>query len=379
MTEVTASPASVLFGQLLPGPMVRMFDEAGGPVPGDPACPLPLPETMLELYAGMVTGRAIEIAATALARQGAMAAYPAALGQEACQVGAVSALARRDWLFPTYRDTVALVTRGVEPAEALAGPLGRRHAGYDPYAHASAPMCTPLATHAPHGVGFAYAARYRGEDTVALVLLGDGATSEGDFHVALNFAAVLTVPVVFLVQNNQYAISTPVRRQSAAPSLAHKAIGYGVPGALVDGNDVLAVYCATEAAVHRARDGGGPALIEAVTFRTAPHTTTDDPSRYRTAAEEARWRSRDPLVRYAAYLAGRGLLTDELADRLQRSADVVADNLRRQIDEAAPPDPHEVFRHVYAQPPATLLAQATDLELEDLDAQPGHGAERGAP
>ena len=249
---------------------------------------------LLELHHRMVLARRFDTQATALTKQGRLAVYPSAHGQEAAEIGAVLALREQDWLFPTYRDTMAVVSRGLDPAEVLTLLRGDWHCGYDPYEHRVAPQCTPLATSALHAVGVAHAARVKHEDAVALAMLGDGATSEGDTHVALNFAAVWKAPVVFFVQNNGYAISVPLAKQTAAPSLAHKGIGYGIPALMVDGNDAAAVYAAVRRAVASAAAGAGPVLIEALTYRVEPHTNADDATRYRTAEEVAHWVARDP-------------------------------------------------------------------------------------
>src|ERR1700728_4789025 len=249
--------------RLLPTDAPLTLVDADGQAVPSAGLGLPADDVLLALYRKMVLGRRFDVQATALTKQGRLAVYPSARGQEASQIGAVAPLRQRDWLFPTYRDSMAVVSRGGDPGEVLTLLKGDWHCGYDPYAHRVAPQCTPLATHAPHAVGLAHAARLKGEDTVALVMLGDGATSEGDTHAALNFAAVWNSPVVFFVQNNGYAISVPVARQSAAPSLAAKGIGYGIPGLLVDGHDPAAVYSAVRQAVESAA-GGGPTLIEAL-------------------------------------------------------------------------------------------------------------------
>ena len=236
----------------------------------------------------MVRGRRFDTQATALTKQGRLAVYPSSRGQEACQVGATLALREQDWLFPTYRDSVAIVSRGVAADEVLSLLRGEWHCGYDPYEQRVAPQCTPLATNTLHAVGVAHAAKARGRDEVALALLGDGATSEGDTHEALNFAAVWQAPVVFLVQNNGYAISVPLAKQTAAPSLAYKGIGYGMRSMLVDGNDAAAVHAAVTEAVEHAAAGHGPTLIEALTYRIEAHTNADDATRYRSAGRGGR-------------------------------------------------------------------------------------------
>lgn len=326
------------------------------------------PGLLHELHRQLVLGRRFNQQATTLTRQGRIAVYPASTGQEACQVAAAMVLSSQDWLFPTYRDTLAVVARGVRPIDALTLMRGHAHSGYDPYTHRIAPLATPLATQAAHAVGLAHAARLRAaadpasaEDLVALALVGDGATSEGDFHEALNFAGVLGTPVVFLVQNNGYAISVPLARQSAAPTLAHKAVGYGIVGRLVDGNDVLAVHRVLSEAVAHARAGRGPVLVEAITYRLEAHTNADDASRYRPAGEVDAWRARDPVTLFERHLRDVGLLDDARADAVARAAEELAAHIRAQFDAAPAPDPGSLFEHVYAQPTAQLREQAADL------------------
>jgi pyruvate dehydrogenase E1 component alpha subunit len=229
---------------LLPSPSpVRFVDQDAKPAPLDEHGDYEAPPMALvkQAYRQMVIGRRFDEEATALTRQGRLAVYPSSRGQEACQVGGVLVLQPQDWLFPTYRDSMSLVTRGIDVVEALGLLRGDWHCGYDPMKTRVAPQCTPLATHAPHAAGLAYAARRRGKDTVVMAFVGDGGTSEGDFHEALNFAAVFKAPVVFLIQNNRYAISVPLARQSAAPTLAYKGVGYGVRSEQVDGNDAVGV------------------------------------------------------------------------------------------------------------------------------------------
>lgn len=326
---------------------VRLID-ADGVVTADPDYPLPDGETLLAAYRGLVEARRINDQASALVRQGRLAVYPSSHGQEACQVGAALAIAAEDWLFPTYRDAVAIIGRGVSPADAMVLLKGDWHSGYDVRAHRVAPQATPLATQLLHAVGFAYAAARRGDDTVVLALCGDGATSEGDFHEAMNFAAVFGVPVVFFVQNNEFAISVPLARQTAAPSLAHKAIGYGLPGQRVDGNDVAAVLAVLGEAVDRARAGGGPSLVEAHTYRMQAHTNADDDTRYRERAEVQAWVERDPLVRLRTHLRATGALDEAREAEYAASADEIAAALRTALNTDADLDPEDLFRFVTA-------------------------------
>nr|WP_240666063.1 pyruvate dehydrogenase (acetyl-transferring) E1 component subunit alpha [Agromyces sp. LHK192] len=326
---------------------MRLVDEHGEAV-SDPQYPAPDTGRLVEAYRALVQGRRVNEQCSALVRQGRLAVYPSSHGQEACQVAAALALRDGDWLFPTYRDSVAVIARGVDPAQALVLLRGDWHSGYDPNDFNVAPQATPLATQLLHAVGFAHAAALRGEPTVVLAMCGDGATSEGDFHEALNFAAVFHVPVVFFVQNNEFAISVPLSRQTAAPSLAHKAIGYGMPGERVDGNDVAALLAVLDRAVSRARSGEGPSLIEAHTYRMQAHTNADDDTRYRERDEVQAWISRDPLVRVQAYLRGAGAIDDTAEAGFAADAEVVAQQLREAMNSDPELDPEDLFRYVYA-------------------------------
>ena len=318
---------------------------------------LPAADVLLRGLAGMVTARRFNEQANVLVRQGRLAVYPSSFGQEACQVAAAQVLADGDWLFPTYRDTAAAVARGVDPVDVLGLLKGDWHSGYDPYEHRVAPLTTPLATQLPHAVGVAHAARLRGESTVVLAMCGDGATSEGDFHEALNFAAVFRAPVVFFVQNNQYAISVPLARQSVAPSLAHKGVGYGIPGEQVDGNDLAALLDVLSGAVGRARAGAGPQLVEGRTYRVQAHTNADDATRYRSDDEVAEWAAKDPLRRLETYLRAEGILDDARAAAFAGAAEEVALRTRNGINRDVEPNPGDLFRFVYSEPTPQLVEQ----------------------
>lgn len=350
---------------------IRLIAPDGSAVPCERYGAAP-PVELLARYRSMVRGRRFNEQASALTRQGRLAVYPSSHGQEACQVAAAAALRPGDWLFPTYRDAVAVMERGVDPVEILTWLKGDRHCGYDPLAHHVAPQATPLATQLLHAVGVAHAARLKGEDTVVMALCGDGATSEGDFHEALNFAAVFSAPVVFLVQNNKYAISVPVSHQTHAPSLAHKGIGYGMPAALVDGNDVAALDAVLGEAVASAAAGGGPVLVEADTYRVQPHTNADDPSRYRSDEEVAAWRARDPLTRLRAYLRADGVLDDDAEAAVATEAEELAARIRDGIGQGRTPDPDGLFEHVHTTITPQLRAQR-DLLRAELAAE---GAQR---
>lgn len=335
---------------------VQLIDTLGT-LTADAAYPAPNTERMMQAYAALVSGRRINDQCNALVRQGRLAVYPSSNGQEACQVAAALALDADDWLFPTYRDSVSVITRGVDPAEAMVLLRGDWHSGYDPRVRNVAPQATPLATQLLHAVGFAHAAKLRGESTVVLAMCGDGATSEGDFHEAMNFAAVFELPVVFFVQNNEFAISVPLSRQTAAASLAHKAIGYGMPGQRVDGNDVAALLSVLGEAMGRARSGGGPTLVEAHTYRMLAHTNADDDTRYRERAEVQAWIDRDPLKRVRAHLVASGALDEATEAAFAEIAEETATQLRAAMNAEPEVSPEDLFAFVYAERPATLDAQ----------------------
>ncbi|WP_373315501.1 pyruvate dehydrogenase (acetyl-transferring) E1 component subunit alpha [Planosporangium mesophilum] len=341
---------------------VRMLDESGKRIPSEYA--EPPGETLRELYRRMVIGRRFDVQATALTKQGRLAVYPSSRGQEACQVAGVMAVRPDDWVFPTYRESMALVSRGIDPVEVLTLLRGDWHCGYDPAALHTAPQCTPLATQTIHAAGVAYGEAYQGRDTVALAFIGDGATSEGDFHEGVNFAAVFRAPVVFFVQNNRYAISVPLSRQTAAPSLAYKGVGYGIACEQVDGNDPVAVLAVLNRAVEHARSGNGPFLVEAHTYRLEPHTNADDASRYRTMDEVEAWLGRDPIARLEAYLRGAGVLDDAAVEAVRAEAEAYAADLRERMNAEPTVDPMSLFDHVYATPTPQLLEQREQVRAE---------------
>lgn len=326
--------------------------------------PLPGDDELMAAYEQLVVGRRVNDQNSALVRQGRMAVYPSSHGQEACQVAAALCLSDGDWMFPTYRDAVAVMARGVDPVQAMTIFRGDWHSGFDPLEHKVGIQCTPLTTQLLHAVGVAHAAKLRGESTVVLAMCGDGATSEGDFHEALNFAAVFHLPVIFFVQNNKYAISVPLSHQSVAPSLAHKAVGYGMAGERVDGNDVVALLAVLDRAVKLAREGSGPLLVEANTYRMQAHTNADDATRYRQDSEVAEWQAKDPVNRMRTYLTDRGLLNDQTDARITEKAEAVATQLRDGLGEDVPVDPQELFRHVFAKTTPQLKEQSAMLADE---------------
>lgn len=305
------------------------------------------PEELRALYEDLVVARRIDTEATALQRQGQLGIWAPLLGQEAAQVGSVHALGPDDYIFTSYREHAVAYCRGVDPAVMLRMWRGCAYSGWDP---ATVNMTNPaivVGSQGLHATGYALGAHLDGAEIATVVYFGDGATSQGDIAEALGFATSLAAPVVFFCQNNQWAISEPVHLQSPTP-IAARAAGYGMPAVQVDGNDVLAVLAVTREAARRARDGGGPSFIEAITYRMGPHTTSDDPTRYRTAGESEVWRARDPIDRMRRLLDREGLFDDAFDTRVRARADDVADRLRAGALEAPDPGPDELFEHVYA-------------------------------
>jgi 2-oxoisovalerate dehydrogenase E1 component alpha subunit len=321
-------------------------------------------ETLSWLYEMMVVTRDLDGEFIHLQRQGELALYASCRGQEAAQIGAVACLRKTDWLFPQYREIGAFLLRGITPAQMAAVWRGKWHGGLDFTAKRCAPIAIAIGTHGLHAVGAAMAAQRLGEDSVTVAFLGDGATSEGDAHEALNFAAVFKTPCVFFVQNNQWAISVPAHRQQAGPSIAHRAIGYGIPGIRVDGNDVLACFAVMAQAARRARDGGGPTLVEAVTYRMGPHTTSDDPTRYRDQDEVDAWAALDPIARYRRYLQGAGVWSERLEERVGAKSKRLRAELRDAVVGAPDADIAELFDTVYHDITPELAAQRDRLAAE---------------
>ncbi|MCO4252106.1 pyruvate dehydrogenase (acetyl-transferring) E1 component subunit alpha [Pseudarthrobacter raffinosi] len=326
--------------------------------------PIPADQELATAYEQLVIGRRVNDQNSALVRQGRMAVYPSSHGQEACQVAAALCLSGGDWMFPTYRDSVAIMARGVDPVQVMTLFRGDWHGGYNPNERNVGIQSTPLTTQLLHAVGVAHAAKLRGEETVVLAMCGDGATSEGDFHEALNFAAVFKLPVIFFVQNNKYAISVPLAHQSVAPSLAHKAVGYGMAGERVDGNDLVALLAVLGRAVKLAREGSGPLLVEAHTYRMQAHTNADDATRYREDSEVVEWQAKDPLARMRTYLTDRGLLDDAVESRIAERAEVVAAQLREGLSEDLSVDPQDLFKYVFSSPTRQLEEQSALLADE---------------
>ncbi|BDG07710.1 thiamine pyrophosphate-dependent dehydrogenase E1 component subunit alpha [Anaeromyxobacter paludicola] len=336
-------------------------------------------ERLVSLYRLMVLNRLLDERMIQLQRQGRIGFYIGSIGEEATVLGAAAAMADQDWIFPCYREHGAALLRGLPLQRFLCDLLGNSGdlmLGHQMPCHEAfaagrfASISSPIATQIPQAVGAGWAARIKGDDMVPLVYFGEGATSANDFHTGLNFAGVRKVPVVFVCRNNGWAISVPRERQTAAVTFAEKALGYGMRGERVDGNDLLAVYEATRLARARAHAGEGPTLIECVTYRMEGHSTSDDPRAYRAPELVEPWRKKDPILRLKAHLAWRGLLSeaDDAALREQAQAEILA---AMREAEALPPKPplESLFQGVYAEPLWQQREQLEELRAA-VDADP---------
>lgn len=302
------------------------------------------------MYELMVLTRTFDQRAVALQREGRLGTYPPSLGQEAAQVGSAFALQPGDWIFPSFREMGVQLTIGYPIHQIFQYWGGDERGQLAPPSLNIFPVCVSVGTHIPHAVGAAMAARYRQDPVAVAAWFGDGATSKGDFHEGLNMAGVFRLPLVFICQNNRWAISVPVSGQTAAATLAQKAQAYGFEGVQVDGNDVFAVYRATRDALQKARGGGGPTFIECLTYRVADHTTSDDAGRYRSAEEVAAWSARDPLIRLERYMERCGFWSEAYATETRERAATDIDAAVAVMEGAAAPDPDEMFVHTLSLP-----------------------------
>lgn len=317
------------------------------------------PERLRDMYRDMVVIRRIDTEATALQRQGQLGLWAPMFGQEAAQVGSAHALHQDDYVFTSYREMGVAYCRGVDPAVMTRMWRGVAHSGWDPETVRITNPAIVVGAQGLHATGYAYGAHLDGAEIATVAYFGDGATSQGDIAEALGFAATWSAPVVFFCQNNHWAISEPVQLQTRTP-IVRRAHGYGIPGVQVDGNDALGVLAVTRQAIERAREGGGPSFIEAITYRMGPHTTADDPTRYRDAAELAQWQARDPIDRMRRLLEREGLFTEDFQRQVGHRADEVAATLRAATIDMPDPDPMSMFDHVYATPHPRIAEQRRD-------------------
>ncbi|HWG90252.1 MAG TPA: thiamine pyrophosphate-dependent enzyme [Candidatus Thermoplasmatota archaeon] len=326
---------------------------------------------LVAMHRAMLTTRTLDNRCMLLQRQGRLGFYGASQGEEGATIGSGYAFRPTDWVFPALRQSGILLMRGWPLEKYFHHMFGTAHAvekGRSMPMHFSdrqfnfVTWSSSMATQLLHAAGAAYAAKVKGEDTVMAGYLGDGASSEGDFHCAMNFAGVWKLPMVFVCQNNQWAISVPFKKQTASDGIAVKAQAYGFEGVRVDGNDILAVYEVTKKAVDKARSGGGPTLIEAVTYRMQGHSSSDDPTRYRDAAEVQRWAERDPIVRFERFLTARGLLTPQQKEALEAEINAAITTAIEVAEKAPPPAFDTLIQDVFREPTPRLVRDVTELK-----------------
>ena len=328
----------------------------------DPQWPLKVtPELCRDFYRRMTLARCFDNEALALQRQGELGLWLQSLGQEAAQIGSITALRRDDHIFPSYREHAAALCRGITPAELLVQWRGNQHSGWDPSRYRFHIYTLVLAAQLPHATGYAMGVQRDGADEIVAVYFGDGATSEGEANETFNWAAAAEVPLLFFCQNNQWAISTPTQTQMRAP-LHQRALGFGLDAHLVDGNDVLAVHAVTSAVAGQIRAGGGPAFIEAVTYRMAGHSTSDDPGRYRTASELDSWTARDPIARLEALMVDRDWFDGEFRDELESDCAALAAETRQVCRELPLGDIAGLFDSVLAEETPLLIEERRQYE-----------------
>ena len=302
-------------------------------------------EEIKHIFETIILVRTFNTMALNLHHEGRLGTYPSCFGQEASQVGSALAIDREDWVFPSFRDNGVLITLGYPMWMLFRYWAGDERGMKCPEGLNIFPMSVPVGTHIPHAVGTAWAMSIKGDRRVAVAYFGDGGTSRGDFHEGLNLAGVFKLPVVFICQNNHWAISVPRERQSASQTLAQKALAYGFEGIQVDGNDVFSVYRATEEAILRAREGRGPTLIECVTYRLDNHTTADDASRYRSEEEVEMWKKREPLIRLRLFMEKKGLWTEDYEKEVVSKARELVDKAVKEEEAFEPPGPAEMVEY----------------------------------
>jgi pyruvate dehydrogenase E1 component alpha subunit len=319
-------------------------------------------DTLLRMYRTMSLGRIADDKAIQFQRQGRMLTYAPNHGQEACQIGPMAATKQSDWLVLAFRELNAMLYKGVTLEQAYLYWYGNEAGSRtDDDVHVL-PVNIPIGSQISHAAGLAYAAKIRGTGEVAVAYIGEGGTSHGEFHEGLNFGANLNAPMVVIVQNNQYAISTPRHKTTKAATIAQKAVAYGIPGIQVDGNDVLAMYAATKEAVDRARAGEGPTLIEAVTYRMGPHTTSDNPKLYRSDDEVALWEKKDPLIRFKNYLISKSLWSEEQDLKLQEEQKQYVLDTFKKVEDSGLVPLEDIFRYTYQDMPKHLQEQLQDYK-----------------
>lgn len=331
-------------------------------------------DDLLKLYSTMLTIRAYDNRREKLQRQGRIGTFAPVFGQEAAQVGSAYCYKTTDWFVPSFRETGIALWRGFPLANDLLYCAGYDEAIQMPEDSRDMPIAIPIGSQCAHAVGLAWSSVLKDEDAIAVTYIGDGGTSEGDFHEAMNFAAVLNLPVVFFVQNNHWAISVPRHKQTKSKTIAQKALAYGMPGVQVDGNDILGVIHVMKDAVDRARKGKGPSLIEAVTYRMKFHTTADDPRKYRSQDEETAWAKKDPIDRFQKYLTKKKVLTAAKDKELRQEAEAVVQQAVEKFSTMLEGDPAHMFNHAWETNPPYLERQRKEFEQYLEKAEPKEGS-----
>jgi len=374
----TAYTAKITHLQILKedGTLDTSLAQPGGA--GDPS--ILTDEQVLFAYTKMIECRNLDETAFKLQRSGRMHTYPQNKGQEACALG--SGLAMRvgtDWLVPCYRENAAMFLHGVPMTHVLLHWAGDERGNHFPAGVNVTPIAVPIGTQMLHATGIAWAAKIQKKDQVVCTYFGDGATSEGDFHEAMNFATVMNVPCIFFCQNNQWAISVPREQQTASETIAQKGLAYGATVQQVDGNDIFAVYKAVYDARERARQGGGVTMIEAITYRLGDHTTADDARRYRDQNEVEAWKAKDPMIRTRKYLESRGLWNDSLQKEHEEKAEISVKAIVDQVLSWPNPDKSEMFDSLYATMPAYLAKQRDTMQTHSLGQNPEQAGLKAQP
>ncbi len=339
---------------------LQIIDESGaadeellkGSIPG---------ELLKSFFEKIILARTFNSRALSLQREGRIGTYASILGQEASQVASALAFSQDDWIFPSFRESGVLAARGYPLWMLYRYWMGDERGASSPEGMNIFPMSVPVGTHLPHATGAAWAMKLKGDKKVAGVYFGDGGSSKGDFHEAMNFAGVFKAPVVFLCQNNQWAISVPRTSQTAARTIAQRGVGYGFEGVQVDGNDAAAVYKAAKDAVDKAREGGGPTLIECYTYRLDDHTTADDASRYRSKDEVEAWKQKEPLIRLRLCMEKMGLWTKEYEESVTAKAQQAVDAEIKKAEEYPPPEPSDIITYTYSE-----LTQRQVKDMKEL-------------
>lgn len=319
-------------------------------------------DELLYLYKTMLYSRTIDEKALSYQRQGRMLTYAPNLGQEAAQIGSAYAMEKEDFLVPSFRELGAWLVRGVPLKNIYLYWYGNEWGSHMPEGVNVLPVSVPIGSQYQHATGIGMANNIKGEKNVVVTYIGDGGTSHGDFHEALNFAAVFKAPVIFIIQNNQYAISVSRKKQTASKTLAQKALAYGMPGRLVDGNDIFAMYSATKEAIDRARNGEGPTLIEAYTYRLGAHTTSDDPTIYREDSEVEEWKVKDPILRFKKYLLNNGILTEEWEENTKKELEEDVMSTFESIEDKSDTEIEDIFKYHYETMPPQLEEQLKEYK-----------------